>query len=66
MLTTFDKAIAGGIVSWIANELFIYFHVSLPADVQTALAAFIVGMIVWITPNIEKELNELANQGDKK
>lgn len=56
MLSNFDKAIAGGAVSWIANALLLHFHITLPADVQTGLAALIVSLIVWATPNVEKIL----------
>lgn len=56
MFTTFDKSIAGFVVSWIANECMAYFHVALPADLQTALAALIVAVLVWVTPNVEKAL----------
>lgn len=54
MFTTIDKAIAGALVSWVANECLIYFHITLPADVQTALAGLIVGILIWATPNVEK------------
>ena len=60
MLTTMDKAIAGGVVSLLANWLLMYFHVQLPADVQTALAGLLVAIIVWVTPNIEKALEPKA------
>jgi hypothetical protein len=56
MLTTVDKAIAGGVVSFLANWLLAHFQITLPADFQTALSAMIVAAIVWITPNIEKAM----------
>lgn len=58
MLTTVDKAIAGGIVSFVANWLLVHFHVTLPADVETAMSGLIVALVVWATPNIEAALNK--------
>jgi len=51
MLTTIDKAIAGGVVSLLANVALNFFHISVPDDVKTAVAALIVAVIVWATPN---------------
>ena len=56
MLTTFDKAIAGGAVSFVANWLLAHYQITLPADVQTGLSGLIVAVIVWVTPNIEKAI----------
>lgn len=58
MMTTIDKAIAGGIVSFIANWLLAHYHVALPADLQVALSGLIVAVIVWVTPNIETALDK--------
>ena len=66
MLSTIDKAIAGGIVSFIANWLLAHYHVTLPADFQVALSGVIVSVIVWVTPNVEKAINQVAPpQGPK-
>ena len=56
MMTTLDKAIAGGAVSFLANWLLVRFQITLPADIQTALTGLIVGIIVWVTPNIDKAM----------
>ena len=57
MFSTLDKAIAGTIVSALANWLMAHYHVTLPGDIQAALSALIVGAIVWVTPNVEKALS---------
>lgn len=62
MFTTLDKTIASLVVSWLANECMIYFHVAMPGDLQTGLAAVIVAAIVWITPNVEKAIAKGAAQ----
>lgn len=51
MLTTLDKAIAGGVVSFVANWLLVHYHISLPADFQVAITGVIVAALVWVTPN---------------
>ena len=58
MLTTVDKAIAGGVVSFIANWLLAHYHITLPADFQVALSGLIVAVIVWVTPNVDKMLQQ--------
>lgn len=60
MLTTVDKAIAGGVVSFIANWLLAHYQITLPADVQTAMSGLIVAVVVWATPNVEKAMQEPA------
>ena len=60
MLTTIDKAIAGGVVSFLANWLLVRFHITLPADVQVALTGLLVSLAVWVTPNIEQALEPKA------
>ena len=56
MLTGFDKAIASAVVSYLANLLLVRFNIHLPADVQVGLASLIVGLMVWVTPNVEAAL----------
>mgnify|MGYP001552043726 CR=1 FL=1 len=51
MLTTVDKAIAGGVVSFLATEAATYLHIAIPADVQTAITGVIVALMVWLIPN---------------
>jgi len=51
MLTSVDKAIAAGVVSLLCNVAANYFHIIVPDDVKTAIAALIVAGVVWATPN---------------
>lgn len=51
MISQYDKAFAAAIVSFLANAATNYFHVILPVDVQTAIAAFVVAVLVWAVPN---------------
>lgn len=58
MFTTVDKAIAGGVVSFVANWLAAHYGLTLPADVQTAITGLIVALFVWLTPNVEKVIDK--------
>lgn len=51
MLTTIDKAIAGGVVAFVANWALAHYHLAIPADLQDALASVIVACLVWAVPN---------------
>lgn len=62
MLTTVDKAIAGGVVSFIANWLLAHYQITLPADVQTAMSGLIVAVVVWATPNVERQCRNLPRR----
>ena len=51
MLTTFDKAIAGALVSFLATMLARYLDITIPLEMQAALQALIVAAFVWLAPN---------------
>jgi hypothetical protein len=51
MITTMDKAVAGGIVSFAANWLLAHYQITIPAEMQTAVTGLIVAIVVWVCPN---------------